>query len=164
MNDERRYADDLVVAEARDQYLRTNGFALADYERSWVRIELGPLPVWIPNTRGRKRAVRLHDLHHLATGYGTDLRGEAEISAWELAAGCGEYQVARLLDIGGMALGFIIAPLRTLAAWRRGRRSRSLYDRGFGDDLLAMTVGELRQRLRLDQVDEPPSLSAHGGL
>ena len=30
-----------------------------------------------------------HDLHHVATGYGTGLIGEAEISAYELRAGCG---------------------------------------------------------------------------
>ena len=35
----------------------------------------------------RQRAVRWHDLHHVATRFGTDNVGEGEISAWELRRG-----------------------------------------------------------------------------
>ena len=44
-----------------------------------------------PNTDSRKRAVPLHDLHHILTGYKTDWMGEAEIGAWELRAGCNSF-------------------------------------------------------------------------
>lgn len=53
-----------------------------------VRILYLPYP--IPNTRSRSRAVRIHDLHHLVSGYKTDRIGELEISALERpAAGAG---------------------------------------------------------------------------
>jgi ubiquinone biosynthesis protein Coq4 len=38
--------------------------------------------------------VRLHDLHHLVTGYPTDWKGELEISAWEIAGSCRGYVAA----------------------------------------------------------------------
>jgi ubiquinone biosynthesis protein Coq4 len=114
-----------------------------------VKLKVGPLPFAFPNTPARQAAVKLHDLHHVATGYDTTFTGEAEIAAWELAAGCGRYYAAWILNLGAMATGMLIAPRRTARAFRRGRRSKSLYDRRFGNDLLAMTVGELRALLRI---------------
>jgi hypothetical protein len=40
----------------------------------------------LPNSDARRKAVVLHDLHHVATGYKTDWTGEAEISAREIAS------------------------------------------------------------------------------
>jgi hypothetical protein len=144
-----RYDDAMTVREARAKYFADNGFGDGGYEDRWVRFKVGPFPVAIPNTGSRKRAVRLHDLHHVATGYDTDLRGEAEIAAWELAAGCKDHVAAWLLNLGALPLGLFLAPGRLLDAWRRGRRSRSLYDGEFRESLLDMTVGELRARLRV---------------
>ena len=76
-----RYDNAMSVRDARDKYFADNGFGDGGYHDRWVRFKIGPLPVAIPNTASRKRAVRLHDLHHVATGYDTDLRGEAEIEA-----------------------------------------------------------------------------------
>ena len=64
----------------------------------------------IPNTEGRRRAVRIHDLHHVVTGYQTDLRGEAEIGAWELASGCLRWPAATVLNLFALAIGLVIAP------------------------------------------------------
>ena len=65
-------------------YFEDNGFGKdGGYEDAWVDFELGPIPLPFPNSAGRKRAVRLHDLHHIVTGYATDTLGEFEISAWE---------------------------------------------------------------------------------
>ena len=144
------YDSSSSVRAARDQYLAANGFSLADYQARWVRFKIGPVPIVFVNTRTRKAAVPLHDLHHLATGYQTDLRGEAEIAAWELAAGCGRYWAAWVLNSMTIATGAVIAPRRTLAAWRRGRRSRSLYHESFQDSLLDLSVAELQNRLELD--------------
>src|SRR5262245_66055231 len=88
------YQGDWTVARGRDEYPAANGFSLADYDKRWVRIQVGPVPLFFPNTGARRKAVPLHDLHHVATGYATDWRGEAEISAWELGAGCGRYWAA----------------------------------------------------------------------
>jgi len=136
-----------TVREARDRFFRDNGFGDGGYEDRWVKLKLGPIPLRFPNTTQRRRAVPLHDLHHIATGYGTTWTGEAEISAWELGAGCRDYWAAWVLNAGGLAYGLFIAPRRVLLALKQGRRSRSLYHDGWNEELLEMTVGELRARL-----------------
>jgi hypothetical protein len=143
------YADTMTVAEARDQYLRDNGFTLAGYSDRWVTLKIGPFPLALPNTTSRRAAVPLHDLHHVATGYPTTWVGEIEIGAWELAAGCGRHWAAWGFNLGAMAVGVFRAPRRLVRAFVRGWHCRSLYDRQFGTDLLALSVGELRDRLKL---------------
>ncbi len=140
-----------TVREARDRYFRDNGFSEAGYTSRWVKLKMGPIPLAFPNTAARRRAVPLHDLHHVATGYATSWTGEAEISAWELAAGCGRYWAAWALDIGGALVGLVIAPRRTWRAFLRGRRCRSLYRAELTGDLLDMPVAELRARLGTDR-------------
>jgi hypothetical protein len=141
--------DVMTVREARALYFAQNGLSEAGYSDRWVKLRAGPLPLAFPNTRARVRAVKLHDLHHVATGYDTTWRGEAEIGAWELAAGCGHHLPAWVLNLGAVVVGLLIAPGRTLRAWRRGRRSRTLYAGEFDPSLLDMTVPELRARLGL---------------
>ena len=150
------YPASATVADARARYFADNGFSEADYHARWVRFRVGRLPVVFPNTASRRRAVPLHDLHHIATGYQTSLTGEAEISAWELAAGCGDYWAAWLLNSGGFALGLLIAPRRTYRAFVRGRRCRALYHQGWRDSLLTRTVGELRTDTGTDRPVGPP--------
>jgi len=144
------YADSMTVGEARDLYFRDNGFSLAGYTDRWVKLKLGPVPFAFPNTTSRKAAVKLHDLHHVATGYRTTFTGESEIGAWEIGAGCGRYWAAWVLNLSALGIGMWLAPRKVARAFARGRRSRSLYGRAFGDDLLRLEVGELRAQLRLN--------------
>ena len=46
-------------------------------------------------------------------------------------------------------IGLVVCPLRVAAAFRRGRRSDTLYRSEFSEELLAMSVRELRQKLRV---------------
>jgi hypothetical protein len=106
-------ASDDTLAHARDDYFRVNGFgANGGYDDAWVDFKLGPIPMPFPNTPSRKRAVRFHDLHHALTGYATDVRGEFEISAWEIGSGCAEYDDALL----GRRIGDVRAELGLDAA------------------------------------------------
>ena len=141
----------MLVRDARAQYLAENGFSEATYGDRWVHVKLGPIPVVFPNTPSRKRAIPLHDLHHVATGYATTIRGEAEIGAYEVAAGCGPHTAAWLLNAGAFAVGLLHAPRCVYRAFVRGRHARTLYRAGWRDDLLDMTVGDLRSRLLLDR-------------
>jgi hypothetical protein len=103
------------------------------------------LPYPIPNTRARKRAVRIHDLNHLVSGYRTDKIGELEISAWELASGgCRDYVAAWVLDLAGLLGGLIVAPRRTLRAFWAGARQQNLYPFEY-QELLSLSVADARQ-------------------
>jgi hypothetical protein len=149
-----------TLREARDVYFAANGFpAGGGYEAKWVDFELGPIPMPFPNTDSRRRAVKLHDLHHLLTGYQTDIWGEFEISAWEVGAGCRDYYAAWALNLGGMAAGVLTKPKRIWHAFLRGRRSRSLYATGFSEALLDRRLGEVRAECSLDkrQVELEPA-------
>ena len=144
------YADSTLLRQARAAYFRDNGFGEdGGYGRRWVKVKLGPVPVWFPNTQARRRAVRLHDLHHIATGYGTTLVGEAEIGAWELARGCADYYPAWVLNMAAVALCVPAAPRRVWRAFVWGRQTTNLYRLGFEDAWLDDTVGALRERLGL---------------
>ena len=145
------YADHLTIREARSAYFARSGFADdGGYGDRWVRLKAGGVTVFaFPNTATRVRSVRLHDIHHVLTGYDTTWVGEAEIGAWELASGCRHHYPAWILNLGALAIGALLWPRRVVAAFRRGRNSGNLYAGEFSEDLLARTVGELRRELRL---------------
>lgn len=149
-----------TVGEARTRYFEQAGFPPdGGYAAAFVSLgKLGPIPIGFPNTDSRRRAVVMHDLHHVATGYGTDWTGEAEISAWEIAAGCGRFAFAWFINLQGMMMGWVVNPGRTWRAWVRGRHSRSLYAEGFSESVLRERVGELRARLGLDQPQPEPTM------
>ena len=150
------YADAATVRQARGEYFAANGFSDAGYTDDWVTLKLGPIPITFPNTASRKRAIPLHDLHHVATGYGTTWLGEAEIAAWEVGGGCTDHWAAWVLNLGGMSYGAVLAPRRVFRAFVRGRRSRNLYHAGWDDSLLELSVGELRRRLAVT-AELPPA-------
>lgn len=143
----------LTLGNARTRYYEINGFGADGGDSlAWVPIKVLGLTLYIPNTEGRRRAVRIHDLHHLVTGYQTDLRGESEIAAWELASGCWQWPAALVLNLAGLGIGAVIAPRRILRAWARGRRTRNLYGERRGiDHLLPRTVEAMRATLGLDR-------------
>jgi hypothetical protein len=135
------------VEEGRDRYLAENGFTLAGYSHPYVVVKVLGRAVRIKNRASRQRVVPLHDLHHVATGYGTDLVGEAEIGAWELRAGCNSFILYYLNGMAAM-FGLLIAPRRVVGAWRRAAGQRSLYVEGVSAaEALQLSVGELRARL-----------------
>ncbi len=99
--------------------------------------------------------MRVHDLHHVVTGYQTDLRGESEIAAWELASGCRRMPAAFVLNLFALAIGIVIAPVRVARAWARGRHTQNLYSEDGVDHLLPREVAEVRTKLGLDDVAPP---------
>lgn len=145
------YANASTVREARAQYFAENGFDETSYVEKWARLKVGFLPVVIPNTKSRREALPIHDLHHVATGYETTVVGEGEIAAFEIAGGCGRYAAAWLINAGGFALGLVLAPRRSFRAFIRGRHAKTLYRQGWSEDLLAMSVAELRNRVGTSQ-------------
>jgi hypothetical protein len=149
------YSDDLTVRAARALYFERNGFGDGGYTDRWVTLRAGPIAIRFPNTKARVAAVKLHDVHHTATGYGTTWTGEAEIGAWEIASGCARHHAAWLLNLQAMGIGLLIAPRRLFRAFVRGRHSRNLYRAELDDALLDAPLGTVRRGLGLDR--EPPA-------
>jgi hypothetical protein len=146
-----RFAPGLTLGEARARLFALGG--LGDdggYGDAWVVVKLWRVPLAFPNTEGRRRAVRFHDLHHVLTGYPTTWRGEFEIAAWEVAGGIRRYRVAWLLDLLGFACGLVVCPRAVYRAFVRGRHSTNLYGDAWDESILARRVGEVRRRLGLD--------------
>jgi hypothetical protein len=145
-----RIPDELGIADGLDRYFEAAGMGRG-YDERWVRLKLGPIPFVFPNSPARVRAARLHDLHHLATDYGTDLLGESEIGAWELASGCAHHWPAWTLNVAALVIGLFVAPRRVFAAFVRGRHTTNLYqlESEFHAGLLDGRVGALRERLGL---------------
>lgn len=156
--------DTMTLLDARREYFDANGFGpRGGYDDNWVTLaKIGPLRLGIPNTASRVHAVRYHDLHHVLTGYQTDLLGEAEIAAWELATGCRDQYAAWVLNLLAMPMGAVRHHPRLEQAFARGEHARNLYGETFDDALLEQTVGQARHRLDIDPQAEAPLLSPDG--
>lgn len=143
----------LRVREALDVYLAENGFTKEGYDSPKTSGSFLGLKFSVPNPPAHQRAVRLHDLHHVATGFGTDHAGESEISVWQARRGlraAGMYVTSIVLM--NVAVGVVLAPRRTLAAMRGSTSGPSLFGMAVAyDSLLNLTVGELREALEVPQ-------------
>lgn len=145
----RHYPGEMTLHEARTLFFARSGLGTeGGYSDRWVRVEAKPFPFYFPNTHGRVRAAKLHDLHHIVLEYEADWPGEAEIAAWELASGCGNYIWAWLLNLGAFAVGMALFPRRLFRAFIRGRHAATnLYHEGFSESELATkSVSWLRDR------------------
>lgn len=154
------YHPDMTMLDARNLYFELSGFTEnSGYEERWIKVKVWRIPIWIPNTKGRRKAVRLHDLHHVLTEYPTTWRGEAEISAWEIGSGgLQKYWAGWLLDLMNVAQGIVINPRGIYRGFMLGRNSSNLYSTEFSQDLLKERVGDLRRRLKLDQPAKSPAM------
>lgn len=120
---------------------------------SSVKIEISSkFSFYFPNFDARRRAVIKHDIHHLLTRYKTTIKGESEISAWEIGSGCKKYWAATLINTSGVMIGIPINPRAVLRAFSRGRRTKNLYHELFSnEEAMNMKIGDLREQLLLDE-------------
>jgi hypothetical protein len=141
---------ELRVEQARDHYLAENGFTVAEYDAPRTQASVFGVRFSVPNTPKHRWAIMLHDLHHVATGYGTDLVGEGEISAWELRSGLRSlgWYVGSIV-LGAALFGFALSPRRVGLAFLQGGYKASLFDRPdlSYDALMQLSVEELRAEL-----------------
>jgi len=78
--------------------------------------------------------LKVHDAHHLITGYKTDFAGEAEIATWALPRNglnfeAGSRVIPLLTAVDSIIptlVGLILIPKRIIRAWRRGKEEYSL--------------------------------------
>ena len=138
-----------TVRTGRDRYLEENSLSVESYSARRFPIYVGRWPVYVPNPG----YLPWHDLHHVVTGYRTGLIGEAEISAYELRAGCGSVMVF-ILCVGAILIAMFVAPRRVWRAWKRAKGAHTLYHTKLPyETLLEMSVADLREQLGLPQED-----------
>jgi hypothetical protein len=102
------YDVSLTMQDAVKQYFEVNHFGSdGGYNDKFVELKVGPMVMFLPNVPSRVRAVRVHDLHHVLTGYQTNWIGEFEISAWELATNCSNYGAALVLNLSALISGLL---------------------------------------------------------
>ena len=150
------YPPEMTLGEARARYFELNNFGSdGGYDERWIKVKVWRIPIWLPNTAGRVRAVKLHDIHHVLTEYPTTWRGEAEISAWELGSGgLNKYYAGWVLDVLNMAQGLVVNPSGLYRGFIRGRQSKNLFSTQFTDEILDHQVGEYRRLLELESVPD----------
>jgi YHS domain-containing protein len=141
----------MTVREARDVYLAENGFTMAAYVAPTTQGSFLGHKFTVPNPPAHQSAIRLHDLHHVATGFGTDHAGEGEISVWQLRRGLrGAGLYVRSVVFANALLGIVLAARRTLTALRHPSAGGSLFSARMDyDAILELSVGELRAMLAI---------------
>lgn len=155
------WPDDMRVVDARAAYFARSGFDDSTYTARFIELPALGTTLCLPNIADRRAAVRVHDLNHLLTGYGTDWLGESMISTFELGMGVRGYWVAWVLDSSAMLMGFLRAPRHMLRAFARGHATgTSTYallpdvNAPAMEHTLQGTLGQLRGAVKL--VDEAP--------
>ena len=104
--------------------------------------------LYFPNFKARKQAVLRHDIHHLVTEYTAEIKGETEISAWELSTGCSQNWAAFTINTYSFMSGILFNPARIWKAWLKGRTTDNLYYKKYTDEeLLNRTVIDLKEEL-----------------
>jgi hypothetical protein len=143
-------------------YLKNNLGQDGGNSEPYVRIELYKnISIYFPNFDARRKVVLKHDVHHLLTGYSTVLKGETEISAWELASGCSRYPAAFAINLHGMMMGVPFNLKGIFKAFVKGRRTKNLYADPFtNEEALDMPIADLRKYLLLDTYKDARSTLA----
>jgi hypothetical protein len=141
-----------TVARGLEEYLAENGFDRALYDAPRTPASLLGVRFSVPNGPQHRWAIMRHDIHHVLTGYGTDIIGESEVSAWEMASGLPNIGLYTTGLVSGLALlGYTRFPARTFAA-RRAARGETLYhDRVSYEAAMATRIGALRGRFGIPE-------------
>lgn len=76
----------MTILMELQQYWRNNNLPTdGGVKEKFNDAKIGKFTFKYPNLDGK--ALILHDINHLITGYDTNWTGECEVSAWELASG-----------------------------------------------------------------------------
>ena len=131
---------------------------------NWFFLKMGPLKIPVPNTKGRKAILYLHDIHHLINAYDTSWKGEAAVSAWEVATGLGRHWTGWALSLSIFFVGVWLFPKVTFRAFLRGRRTQGLIALNQSREaVLAQSITQLRQATQIKPMDvHEPTAADYG--
>ncbi len=145
-----------TLREALIAHLTEKGIRSSDdppeklYRDDWFRFYVAHRSFRLVKLGTALRSVAVHDAHHLITGYGTDMRGEAELTAWELASGgCGRHWVMWIDRLFAIPILVPFYPRASLRAIRRGLKERNLYRVDF-EEALSADFDEVRRHVVRD--------------
>ena len=150
----------MELGEALSHYYVAHGLpADGGAGAAWFRVRMGRVAIPLPNPPARRRALFFHDTNHVLTGYDTTFsRGEIEIAAFEIGAGCGVYAIAWAINLSMLLIGGLLRPVAVFRAFVRGRHARSIYRRDDARTALErMHVADLRAQLLLDRPPPVPT-------
>jgi hypothetical protein len=134
----------LTVGEAAARMARGNRtFCVPISGGNWWSFEVLGLKICCYNFNWRRRALYVHDLHHIVTGYPT-MHGEMQVATWEFSAGRFPSLYANLFCLPLVAAGALLIPAETFRAFQEGIDSRSLYGRDLDGEALHWPVEKLR--------------------
>ena len=117
--------------------------------KTWLDMRIGNRIVPIFPLWPIRDVLSKHDIHHILTGYSTDMRGESELAAWELGSGGCHHNVVFWVDrISFLFIGLLAFPIPTLQALYCGMGCRNLFSRDI-QELLEMDVASVKYQLGL---------------
>jgi hypothetical protein len=154
--------DATLIRDALTQHYVAHGLPLdGGASNPWFNVRIGPMTIPLPNPPARRRAVVMHDINHIVTGYNTTFsEGEMSIAAFEVGAGCGRLAIVWFINLSLLALALVVHPRIAFAGFVRGRRSASIYANiEDATTLNEMSVERVRSILRIASADTPPRFS-----
>lgn len=117
--------------------------------KTWLQTHVGDRLVPVFPLWPIRDALSKHDIHHILTGYKTDVEGEAELAAWELGSGGCHLNLLFWFDrLAFSIIGLFIHPTATVRAFRRGLSCRNLFSRQM-NSVLDSNVDDVRRDLNL---------------
>lgn len=137
------------LKEAVAQFYTRHGFPVDGgvSAKRWSPVGCRDLKVYLPNFEWRRRALPLHDIHHVLTGYPFRPTGEFEMAAWEFAAGRYPSPLSTLFCLPLVSMGACVVPRRSFSAFVRGKHSRTLYQGYAYPELLERRVADVRAEI-----------------
>ena len=125
----------MTVRQVLDSYLEGLGLSRSD---KWVCFLIGGLRIPYFPRYPLRHFLTIHDVHHLMTGYSTDIRDEIYLIGWELTSGgWGRHNWWYFGKPLSLVVMFLINPVGVWTALSAGARHHNLYSFEL-DELLKM--------------------------
>lgn len=133
------------LGRALAAFYREHGFGNVPGERPrTVRVYTGCMLVPLPNIEARRKYLKYHDLHHIATGYSVGRIGEGEMSAWELGTGSASVvPMVGVMNLVALSTGLFLEPRRMWRAFERGCRGFNLYPAAMREAIDTERIGDI---------------------
>ena len=119
------------------------------YQENWIKGKILGIKIPLFPVYHDKNTLRHHDALHVITGYGTDLKGELELVAWELGSnGCGNNFLRILHRLYFLPFCILMHPIACFKSFRRGKRCQTFYHIPI-QKLLACDLKDIQKRMEL---------------